>query len=405
MEKTICELFAGVGGFRLGMERLNTNWKTVWFSQYEPSRKNQYAYDCYISHFGDLPDLNGEYHTNDDICLVNKKNIPNHTLLVGGFPCQDYSVAHWLNTSKGIQGKKGVLWWQIYDTLLQKAPPFCLFENVDRLIISPPRQNGRDFGVMLACLNELDYSVEWRVINAALYGGPSRRRRTFIFAYRNDTEYGKKQKNKDGEQILSKDGFMAKAFPIKSILNHKTVDLPEDIYFLSETFAYKFGKAGYMHDGTVFSADVEEEVENPIVLRDLVEHDVEEHFFLTEDIIEKVKFLKGYKQIPRKSKDGHEYLFTEGAIDFPDPLDKPARTMLTNEATLQRTTHVIADADNGRLRHLTPLETERIQGFDDNWTNTGMPLRARYFCMGNALVVPMITRMGKVLDLIIQDEP
>ena len=133
MEKTICELFAGVGGFRLGFERLKTDWKTVWFSQYEPLTKSQWAHDCYIQHFGDSPDLNNEYNTNEDIGLVDKNTIPDHTLLVGGFPCQDYSVAQTLSSSKGIEGKKGVLWWQIVEVIEAKRPYFCIFENVDRL--------------------------------------------------------------------------------------------------------------------------------------------------------------------------------------------------------------------------------------------------------------------------------
>ena len=193
MNKTIVELFAGVGGFRLGFERLNSGWETVWFSQWEPGARTQWAHDCYIEHFGESKDINGEVTTGIDISEVDKSSIPSHTLLVGGFPCQDYSVAHSLSTSKGLEGKKGVLWWQIRDTIIAKKPPFILLENVDRLIKSPAKQRGRDFGVILACLNELNYSVEWRVVNAAHYGGPQRRRRTFIFAYLNDTKYGEKQ--------------------------------------------------------------------------------------------------------------------------------------------------------------------------------------------------------------------
>ncbi len=182
MKKTVCELFAGVGGFRLGLDRLNSGWDTVWFSQWEPGAKTQWAHDCYVKHFGDSPDINGEYHTGEDISEMKKENIPDHTLLVGGFPCQDYSVAHTLASSKGIEGKKGVLWWQIRDTIIAKRPAFCLFENVDRLLKSPAKQRGRDFGVILACLAEQGYSAEWRVVNASEYGAAQRRRRTFIFA-------------------------------------------------------------------------------------------------------------------------------------------------------------------------------------------------------------------------------
>ena len=98
-------------------------------------------------------------------------------------------------------------------------------------------------------------------------------------------------------------------------------------------------------------------------------------------------------------------MYSEGPIAFPDPLDRPSRTMLTSESSLNRSTHVIADPVTGRLRLLTPVEAERLQGFDDEWTNTGMPEKFRYFCMGNALVVPMIERMGTVLNKIIEAEP
>ena len=160
MKKTICELFAGVGGFRLGFDRLNSGWETVWFSQWEPAHKKQAAHDCYVRHFGVCADLNGEYHTNEDITTVGKNAIPDHTLLVGGFPCQDYSVASPLSAAPGITGAKGMLWWQVRDILAAKQPAFCLLENVDRLLQSPKGQRGRDFGLILGTFAEYGYQVE-----------------------------------------------------------------------------------------------------------------------------------------------------------------------------------------------------------------------------------------------------
>lgn len=405
MKKTMCELFAGVGGFRLGMERLNSGWTTTWFSQWEPGAKTQWAHECYVKHFGDSPDINGEFHTGEDIAEVVKENIPDHTLLVGGFPCQDYSVAHTLASSKGIEGKKGVLWWQIRDTMIAKKPPFCIFENVDRLLKSPAKQRGRDFGMILACLNELDYSAEWRVINAATYGAAQRRRRTFIFAYKNDTVYGKKQVGKKAEEILLSEGLLAKAFPISKISSSKETTLSTDLIEVSDHFAFDFRSAGYMTGGKVFTADVSEIEEQPILLGDILVRDADEQYFITDDArMAKWVYLKGAKKIDRKAANGHEYVFSEGPIAFPDPWDRPGRTMLTSESTLNRSTHVVADPRTGKLRILTPIEAERLQGFDDDWTSTGMPQRMRFFCMGNALVVPMITRMGKELDAIIENE-
>jgi DNA (cytosine-5)-methyltransferase 1 len=404
MEKTICELFAGVGGFRLGFDRLESGWKTTWFSQWEPGAKTQWAHDCYVHHYGESVDINGECHTGDDISTVDKNTIPDHTVLVGGFPCQDYSVAHTLASSKGIEGKKGVLWWQIRDTLIAKKAPFCIFENVDRLLKSPAKQRGRDFGIILACLAELGYSAEWRVVNAAQYGAAQRRRRVFIYAYRNDTEYGKKAAKRRPADIIEKDGFMANAFPAASMGAVSETLVSTDIVSVSDNFAFAFENAGYMHDGRVYTAKITEEEEAPIPLRNILQHDVDEKHYISGEKMAKWSYLKGAKKIPRTSANGHEYVFSEGPIAFPDPWDRPGRTMLTSESTLNRSTHVVSDPESGRLRLLTPVEAERLQGFDDEWTNSGMPDRMRYFCMGNALVVPMITRMGKVLDPIIAAE-
>lgn len=404
MQKTICELFAGVGGFRLGFDRLNSGWKTTWFSQWEPGAKTQWAHRCYVQHFGDSADLYGEYHTGEDISLVDKASIPDHTLLVGGFPCQDYSVAHTLASAKGIEGKKGVLWWQIRDTLIAKKAPFCLLENVDRLLKSPAKQRGRDFGVILACLSELGYSAEWRVVNAAQYGAAQRRRRTFIFAYRNDTVYGRQAADFSAEKILTDVGLMVKAFPITEMGKITSKTISNDIVDVSDNFAFAFENAGYMSNGKVYTAKATEKEEPPILLGTILQHNVDEKYYIPGDKMAKWIYLKGAKKIPRKSADGHEYVFSEGPIAFPDPGDRPGRTMLTSESTLNRSTHVVCDPGTLRLRLLTPVEAERLQGFDDEWTNTGMPDRMRYFCMGNALVVPMITRMGKILDEIIVAE-
>ncbi len=405
MDKTICELFAGVGGFRLGFEKIEeSEWKTVWFSQWEPGASKQWAHECYVSHFGTSLDLDGEDHTGEDIASVDKTKIPDHTLLVGGFPCQDYSVAHSLSSSQGIEGKKGVLWWEIYNTIIAKQPPFCLFENVDRLLKSPARQRGRDFGVMLSCLSEQGYSVEWRVVNAAVYGAAQRRRRVFIFAYRNETNYGINQSKKSAQEILMSDGLMAKAFPISGFSLFSSTEITDNILKTSDEFKFDFKAAGYMNNNIIYTAAVDEIEETPIPLKDILVENADESLYISKDKYDKFKKQKDAKKINRKSRSGHEYVFSEGAIAFPEPLDKPSRTMLTSESTLNRSTHVIKDPHTGDYRILDPIETERLQGFDDDWTNTGMPKRMRYFCMGNALVVPMIKRMAEIIDQIIDNE-
>lgn len=397
IDKTICELFAGVGGFRIGLEKADKEWNTVWANQWEPGKKAQHAFDCYVSHFGKKSS-----YVNKDIGTIEKSKIPDHNLLVGGFPCQDYSVAH--TGAKGMEGKKGVLWWQIRDILEAKQPPFVLLENVDRLLKSPTKQRGRDFGVILACFNELGYSVEWRVINAAEYGFAQRRRRIFIFAYRNNTNYGKQRENSDLLDLIHRDGFFAKQFKIEQGTYGKEYPFHyKDVVDVSDHFVLDFKNSGVMTNKRIYTEEVIPAIETPVVLRDIAQGNVSEKYYLGEDL-EKWEYLKGPKDILRTAATGFEYHFREGGVAFPDSLDKPARTMLTSESSVNRSTHVIEDPITSKLRILTPVEAERINGFPDDWTNTGMPESFRYFTMGNALVVGLIEKMGNELNKIFESE-
>lgn len=206
----VIELFAGVGGFRIGLERASDRFRTVWNNQWEPSTKRQDASVIYCRQFGDAG------HSNEDINTVSVNDIPDADMLVGGFPCQDYSVATTLKNSGGIEGKKGVLWWQIHRILRdhKTQPKYLMLENVDRLLGSPAVQRGRDFAIILAFLSDLGYIVEWRVINAAEYGMPQRRRRTYIFAFRKDTPIASGMPG--AVDWIASDGIMAKAFPAKN---------------------------------------------------------------------------------------------------------------------------------------------------------------------------------------------
>ncbi len=410
MKKTICELFAGVGGFRLGFERQSKSWKTVWADQWEPGAAHQWAYECYMRHFGggktDATNI-----LNEDIAAVDKTGIPDFNVLTGGFPCQDYSVARSLKDSRGIEGKKGVLWWQIRDILEMKRPAFVLLENVDRLLKSPATQRGRDFAVMLACFRDLGYGLEWRVVNAADYGAAQRRRRVFLFAWRKNTTWGANAVTglanvKVWLTNVRNGGFMARTFPCEPIESTAAETLlPQDIGVVSESFSFPFESAGAMLDGHVSTMQVLPKTESVATLRTVLADtlDVSTNI-LDGDRLEKFRYLKGAKRIERQAANGHRYVFSEGAIPFPDSLDVPSRTMLTSEGTVNRSTHVVADPATGKLRLLLPVEAERLQGFDDGWTE-GMPERMRFFCMGNALVVTMVTRMAKTLSSIIAKEP
>lgn len=413
MKKTVIELFAGVGGFRCGLNKVqlknnkvieNGNWKFVWANQWEPSTKSQEAFECYSKRFGN------EDVSNVDIFEVNKKEIPEHTLLVGGFPCQDYSVARTLSGSKGLEGKKGVLWWAIVDTIKAKKTPFLFLENVDRLLLSPASQRGRDFGMILRSLYDNGYAVQWRVINAGEYGLPQKRRRTYIVAYHKSTKYYQEMKKLNMKDIIVKDGIFAKQFSVKeNELDYNMANISKSMYKdladVSDNFQTQFYNSGVMCDGKIYTAKMESDCTYIYPLKKIREtKQVDEKYFLSDDKIEKFKYLKGSKRIPRKKPNGEPYMYSEGAMPFPDNLEAPARTMLTSESGLSRTSHVIEDYKTKKLRLLTPVECERINGFPDNWTDTGMSDKKRYFMMGNALVIGVVEKIGIELENIIEKE-
>lgn len=414
MKKTAIELFAGVGGFRVGLNHVKLdkvgnviedgNFKFLWVNQWEPDTKCQHAYDCYRMRF----DNQDELIINEDISKVNKKNIPDFTLLTAGFPCQDYSVARGITNERGIQGEKGKLWWEINKILKIKKPPFVLLENVDRIVKAPSVQPGRDFAIILRCLNDLHYNVEWRVINAADYGFPQKRIRTFIFAYKKKTEYEKKMKSLSAIDIMLSNGVFATAFAIQNITPKKEVCIKKNQYDtladISDNFQFDFKNAGYMVDGVISTANVTPKKSKIRPLKSIIyKGNIDEKYYLNDTQIEKIKYLKGAKKIERMSKSGHKYIYAEGPISFPDNIDNPSRTMLTSESSINRSTHVIEDIVNQKYRYLHPIECERLNGFPDNWTNM-LPDRARYFLMGNALVTGIIEKIGEVIEKIIECE-
>lgn len=408
----VAELFAGVGGFRLGLEK--SGWNVVWSNQWEPSTKAQHASECYVSHFG------AGGHVCDDIAKVvseaSPTDIPDFELLVGGFPCQDYSVAKPLSQAAGIQGKKGVLWWSIYDVLKFKKPPFVLLENVDRLLKSPATQRGRDFAIILACLAQLGYVAEWRVVNAADYGFPQRRRRVFLYAHLLDHCGFTWQPLRR----MYSDGVMAKALRVSTagLAQHfeaegespmpPDLELDIDPYVVSRNFGVGVKDSPFFSAGVMSECRVWTRMVTPVYtgkkhsLGEVVArtHEVPEYYFVPMDRIERWAYLKGPKSEPRvDKKTGHEYSYSEGGMAFPDPLDRPSRTILTGEGGISasRFKHVIEDPKTRRLRRLVPEELEELNGFPRGWTDTGMSDGRRAFMMGNALVVDVVERIGRAI--------
>lgn len=394
----VIELFAGVGGFRIGLERASSRFKTIWNNQWEPSTKRQDASLIYCRQFG----IAG--HVNEDINSIPTEVIPECDLLVGGFPCQDYSVATTLKNSGGIEGKKGVLWWQIHRILSEhKNPPkYLLLENVDRLLSSPASQRGRDFAIILASLSDLNYNVEWRVINAADYGMPQRRKRTYIFAFHKDTALASSILSPTS--WLQHSGIIAKAFPVESSYkNPKNFCISGKLNEISTNFnkgksVSPFRTSGLMINREVFTFDQTPlHNGNTLTLGDIIipEEEVPEDFFIPASEVQKWEYAKGSKSEKRINKTtGFEYNYSEGAMAFPDSKEKPSRTIITGEGgpSPSRFKHVIL-TNSGRYRRLTPIELERLNMFPDNHTFGATNVR-RAFLMGNALVTGIVERIG-----------
>ena len=409
----IIELFAGVGGFRLGFEGYNKDgftlppagsFETVWANQWEPpgTPTKQFAARCYIARFGEENFLNEDINKALSMAENGELTIPDADMLVGGFPCQDYSVSKPLSQSHGIEGKKGVLWWDIYRALEMKKPRYVILENVDRLLKSPSKQRGRDFAIILSCFYALGYSVEWRVIHAADYGHPQKRKRVYIYAELTQNTW-------DLEDVNNRSGVFAEAFPVtENIERIDSFTIGIDPYEVTNSFGInhktsRFQDSGTMQDGKVYTAKLYPSYDGPRqTLGDLVlpESEIPEQFFIDPEKVESWRYLKGAKKELRVNKaSGFEYTYAEGGMSFPDPLDRPARTILTGEggAGASRFKHVV-ETESGRLRRLVPDELDQIQGFPRGWTDTGLTDGHRAFCMGNALVVGIPNALGKVIN-------
>lgn len=460
VKTTVVELFAGVGGFRLGLEgspgqKETSVFEVIWSNQWEPSQKVQWASKVYETRFG------ADNHSNEDI-HVAIKSIPNHDLLVGGFPCQDYSVARTKSGELGIKGEKGKLWEPIKKIIrdAEKRPKVIFLENVPRLLKSPSKYRGLNFAVICEDLLSMGYDVEWRVINASNYGMPQQRRRVFIMAYRRATQsnYYRNGKPNLGPTFRTRNSMMkwllgseevkvegwkngpfADAFPIKGNLPEQKEIFPKiDIYewnsksspFLDAGYAWKDNNGGKRWMWTFKPEPVKEKI-SP--LKDILVEQHDTDYEVNEENLSAWRYVKGARKEYRIRKRDREivgediwklyqecmksqnqdfwdsnahvfdeiigqngpYRYVEGPIAFPDNLDRPSRTVVTQEIgrTPDRMRHIIK-LESGIWRRLMPIELERLNMFPDKWTEIdGIPPSRRGFLMGNALVVGIIQRI------------
>ncbi len=307
-----------------------------------------------------------------------------------------------------MKGKKGVLWWEILRLVQGQKPKFIFLENVDRLLKSPSNQRGRDFAVMLKTLGDEGYTIEWRIVNAAEYGFPQRRIRVFIVA----TKKKNSGKKSNPESVIYKTGILARALPIEKLDSEiQEIELGDEADEISLRFNKGGGKSpfsnsGYFENGVAYTVKSEAKLSKDVsVLGDILQPDsqVPDEYWVADKRLKDWKYLKGAKSIERTHKaSGVTYNYAEGKMAFPDLLSNPSRTILTGEggSTPSRFKHIIK-TKNG-YRRLTPVELERLNGFPDNWTQRNEDGKKvtdakRAFFMGNALVIGLIEKVGKVI--------
>ncbi|MCX8512207.1 MAG: DNA (cytosine-5-)-methyltransferase [Chthoniobacteraceae bacterium] len=414
MRIKIAELFAGVGGFREAVEHgtLKNHFEVSWSNQWEPSESAKHgdlqnANRVYIAKFGN------EGHYTDDIHLITDsekklpKDIADIQMLVGGFPCQDYSVAKPKNSAKGIRGPKGVLWWSIERILRDVRPNYVLLENVDRLINSPSANRGRDFAVILKGLDSLGYVIEWRIVNAADYGFAQKRRRIFILAYQKDSPAGKRigATKLNIDEAIDAKGLMAQGLPCRPDSEKTCFDLGE--YGSDNELGAKYkapkGKSPFFNAGFVINGKAWTKVVKAITPKKTTplgkillnpEQDTmpanSTSFRLSPDVLLKWAYAKGRKNEPRrkaitvanflKSKLGITIpakaakqlpidLKMDTAFDFTFD-DKTVRVSLAREEVNYRIAAALnlKDATFDRPNAVTRTQIEQAQANKETWS-------------------------------------
>ena len=371
------DLFSGIGGFRLGLERTG-HYEHVWSNDI-----NEYANKIYTERFGE------EGHYSGDIRGVDAREIPYHELLCGGFPCQAFSVA---GKRKGFEDTRGTLFFEICRIIEAKRPKLLLLENVKGLL---NHDGGRTFTVILQSLDELGYWVEWQVLNSKYFGVPQNRERVFIVGHlrgRGGREVfpitGTNGETVDERELKFLGGIdspsvkkwvedgneYSRNFPqgqrvydsdgLSSTLNSQGGGLgaKTGLYTVKETGKNSQSRRVYDPDGLspTLSAGKRENSTGQAYSHNIIRP------VLTPDRLEK-------RQNGRRFKENGDPSFT---LTSPD-----RHGVMTN---------------NQRIRRLTPTECERLQGFPDGWTE-GISDTQRYSCLGNAVTVNVIEFLGKII--------
>lgn len=377
-------LFSGIGGFECGLDQSNIEFECVSFSEVD-----KYAELIYIRHFPE--------HTNlGDVREIETEKLPRFDFLVGGFPCQAFSHA---GKRRGFDDTRGTLFFEIARILEDKRPKYFLLKNVRGLL---HHDKGKTFKRILEILSNLGYYVQWEVFNSKNFV-PQNRERIFIKGYFGGEcggevfSFRRADKENNGKMNLTQlNSTKGQAQMVYSVDGVSTT--------LKSCDGGQGGKTGlyYIPDGCI-DKHFTQVNDNPYIT---TTRDRESCFAVTtrqpnssfnkkqDNYVLEKEPLK----IRETTKKGYKEAYPNDGVLLNRGSRKIAKGIVrNNHCGALQTSGVWGTVDNNyRIRRLTPVECERLQGFEDNWTKYGkndelISDTQRYKTLGNAVTVPVIT--------------
>ena len=347
----VVSLFSGIGGFEEGLKKTKLKHEVVFASEIDA-----YAKKSYMANF------NGKY-LKGDIKKIDEKDIPNHELLLAGFPCQAFSIA---GRQKGFEDIRGTLFFDVARILQEKKPKYILLENVKNLI---SHDGSKTIRVILNILNEIGYTVDFTIINSSESGVPQNRDRTYICGiYLGDSEKYRPDKRS------------AKVDALKQELN-------------------KTGYKGFnFFDKVVFH-------NKQMYIEDVLETDVDNNYFLNSELVE--QFIKDMGIEETVEKEDKIIKLFDLPRNVHNDLERQRRVYSIkgiSPTVLARSdsTKIYVNVNGkNRIRKITPTENFYIQGFSKNFVKNireiGMSVTQMYKQSGNAVSPPVIAGILKTL--------
>jgi DNA (cytosine-5)-methyltransferase 1 len=364
------ELFAGIGGFRLGMA--NANIETIWANDI-----NELSCQVYESNFGKDSLVLG------DINKIPISDIPNHHLLTAGFPCQPFSPA---GKKLGVRDcVRGTLFERIVEIIDKKQPKYFFLENVKRLLTM---ENGYHFRVILNALSELDYFIEWRIISPISFGIPQNRDRIFIFGTKLNSVH-------INYQLLQNTSVFLTQTDLTDLENIEEL-LEKDMMPIVENKGknYNWGIA-YKNKMLTLNLSTLPDIKPRQKLKDILQDDsiVDPQFDFTSDTLERIK----------KSKAVHRYCQGVELLYNQDGGARLGYTIfgingIASTLTASTSRHYERYQIGDKFRRLTNIEYARLMGFPDDWCRIAR-IYDQYALFGNAIVPACVEwvyqRIGK----------